>query len=179
MTVIAAYKLKNGCVLAVDGRVTADDTLVTDKAPKYMVLGKCIVAFAGDLGPAQIQAAYWQSKNCSTLPELRSHRLKLSNDEACWFCLVFDRSTQTLATLCHDGCVIVHKEGYASLGAGELVAWGYLAASARPKSFASARTILHRALQTTAEKVLSCGGRATFLTIQGRRKSVEFHTARC
>jgi len=176
VTVIAAYKLRNGCVLAVDGRVTADDTLVSNCTPKHVVIGACVIAFAGDLGPAQVQAGYWQSQNCSTLKELRAERLKTDAD---WYCLVYDRSSRTLATLCSDGCLVEHKKGYATLGAGELVAWGYLAASKRPTTWATARKLLHCTLQATAEKVVSCGGRATFITVQGKTRSVEFHLAAC
>jgi ATP-dependent protease HslVU (ClpYQ) peptidase subunit len=177
VTVIAAYRVKKGCVVAVDGRVTADDTLVSNTTPKFMVQGHCVIAFAGDLGPAQTQAQYWKTRGCSTLVELRAERLK--KGDADWYCLVYDRSTNVLATLCSDGCLVTHKTPFATLGAGELVAWGYLAASKRPKTIAAARGTLHKALQATADKVTSCGGRATFLTSMGKKRSVEFHTARC
>lgn len=176
VTVIAAYKLREGCVLAVDGRVTADDTLVTERCPKHCVIGHCMLAFAGDLGAAQVQAGWWMTQACTTLSSLRAERLKT---KANWYCLIYDRSTRTLATLCSDGCLVEHREGFASLGAGELVAWGFLAASKKPLTFTAARTTLHKALQATAGKVLSCGGRATFLTAQGKKKSVKFHTAHC
>lgn len=164
--------------MAVDGRVTADDTLVSNTTPKYIVLGQCMVAFAGDLGAAQVQALHWKSKECTTLKDLRTHRLKVE-EEVCWYCLVYDRDSNVLATFCSDGCLVPHSEAFASLGAGELVAWGFLAATARPKTFASARLALHQALRATSQRVTSCGGRATFLTAVGRKRSVVFHTARC
>lgn len=176
MTVIAACKLRNGCVLAVDGRVTADDSVVSDNTPKFVVLGQCLVAFAGDLGPAQQQAQHWQKKQCATLGELKATRLKARVD---WLCLIYDRSSHRLVTLCSDGCVVEHKNGFATLGSGEHVAWGFLAASRRPLTFTSARATLHKTLQATSAKVTSCGGRVTFLTARGRKRSVEFHTARC
>lgn len=176
VTVIAAYKLSHGCVMALDGRVTSEDTLISNDTPKHLVQGHCLVAFAGELGPSQLQAGVWTAENCKTLPELRSKRVVTPDSD--WYCLVYDRSTGTLATLCCDGCVITHKS-FAAIGSGELVAWGYLAASPKPRTAAKARILLLETIRATAQKITSCGGRCTFLSAQGKTRSVMFHHARC
>ena len=155
MTAVVGYKVSNGIVLGVDGRICADTTINSDSTPKWLVTNNILAAFAGDFGSIQQTQRLWRAEEPTTLDECAS---LVRGGVNAWDAVVFNRLTSELALLASDHSLTAH-DPFAVVGAGADVLYGYFRGIAsQPTSYKGARKLLAKALTVAAERDSTVGG---------------------
>lgn len=155
MTAIVGYKVSNGIVFGIDGRITADTTISSDSTPKWIVTNNILAAFAGDLGAIQQTQRLWRAEEPTTLEECAA---LVKGGLNAWDAVVFDRVSGELALLASDHSMTAH-DPFAVVGSGSDVLYGYLrGVQNQPSSYKAASKLMVSALRVAAERTTTVGG---------------------
>jgi len=160
MTCIVAAKTSAGCMFAADTLTSMNANYVADNAiPKVQQMGRCVVGYAGNLGAFEVSRKLMQAVGQGGRHELAlafgSHDWKgLKFDLLCW-------DGAGLFQVDYEGSVVERTGHFDSIGVGEGVAMGWLAAMWVPDTTERqlAKT-LATAVQVAAQYVSNIGTRA-------------------